>query len=103
MSNITGTVRASIATPANQTIRNVSVSSANTEVSQSLSSGTKQFMIRVRGNAILKLAFRSSESATNYITVPMGCSYFESDVDFTGTLYFQTNKASQVIEIVEWS
>lgn len=84
-------------------IYNKSVPMAATEVSQALTSGTKRFTIRVRGIAKLQLAFVSGESGTNFLTIPVGTSYSEDSLDFSGTLYFQTNKAAQTVEIVEWS
>ena len=105
MSTVTGTFRgrATIEAGNTPTIYNVSVPLANTEVSQALSSSTKRFLIRVRGNANLKMAFTLGDSGSNYITVPHGCSYTEDSINFTGTIYFQTNVAGQVVEILEWS
>lgn len=85
------------------TIYNVSAPTANTEVSQALSTGVKSFLIRVRGNARLQLAFVATESGTKYITVPPGVSYHEDRLNFSGTLYFQTNKSAQTVEIIEWT
>lgn len=104
MSTITGTFRgkAVVEAGATPTIYNVSVPLANTEVSQALSASVKRFTIRVRGESRLKLAFVSGQSGTNYITIPPGCTYTEDEINFTGTLYFQTVKASQIVEILEW-
>jgi len=89
----------SAGTPA---IYNVSVLLANTEYSQALSSSTKKFLIRVRGQSQLKLAFTAGQSGTNYITIPAGTTLNCDDLSFTGTLYFQSVKASQIVEILEW-
>jgi hypothetical protein len=102
VSNITGTVRALPSLPTNPTIYNVSVPTANTEVSQALSNGTKKFSIRCRGNAKIQLSFASGDSGTTYVTIPAGVTYTEDSVSFTGSLYFQTSLPSQMIEIVEW-
>jgi hypothetical protein len=80
----------------------VDVVSADTEVSQALSDGTRSFLIKVRGACLLKLAFVLGESDTNYITLPPGTSYHAEGLNFTGTLYFQTSKDNQVVEILEW-
>lgn len=105
MSNLTATFRgrAEVVVPATATIYNVSVPLANTEVSQSLNSGTKKFTIRVRGSSTLKLAFTALDSGSLYLTVPRGASYSEEGVNFTGSLYFQTDQPSQTVEIVEWT
>lgn len=104
MSNLTATFRgrAELITPATPTIYNVSVPNANTEVSQALSGSTKKFTIRVRGLATLKLAFTAAQSGTVYLTIPAGGSYSEDGLNFAGSLYFQTNRSTQTVEIVEW-
>lgn len=105
MSNITGTIRAKATLEQSQDplIYNVPVLLANTEVSQALTVGTKIFTIRVRGTCGLKLAFVSGQSGTNYITIPPGANYNVEGLNFSGTLYFQTSKATQIVEILEWS
>lgn len=104
MSNVTGTVRAraTLLEAVTPTIYNVSVLLANTEVSQTLTNNTKSFLIRVRGASNLKLAFILGDSGINYITVPAGANYYADGLNFSGTLYFQTTKASQIVEILEW-
>lgn len=104
MSNVTGIIRGRLTVQEASTpkVYNVTVALANTEVSQMLSIGTKAFTIKVRGVAALKLAFVSGESSTNYFSVSAGTSYSMEGLNFSGILYFQTNKASQVVEILEW-
>jgi len=85
-------------------VRVINVPFADTEVAQVLSNKTKRFLIRVRDyTSALKIAFVVNESSTNFIGIPRGCSFSEEAISFTGTLYFQTNKASQIVEILEWS
>lgn len=105
MSNITGTVRSRnvIEFGSDPIVYNVSVPLANTEVSQALNASTKRFTIRVRGTSKMQLAFAAGTSGTVFITLPAGTTYTEDGINFTGTLYFQTEKASQVVEILEWS
>ena len=86
----------------NPTIYNVVVANAATEESQALSAKVKAFTIRVRGIANLQFAYVSTESGTKFITVPKGSSYSKDNLNFTGTLYFQTDEDSQVVEIEEW-
>lgn len=95
--------RAVVEAAVTATIYNVSALTAGTEYSQALSSGTKSFTIRSRGNSELKLAFTSGESGTKFVTIPKGASYSQEGLNFSGTLYFQANKNSETIEIVEWS
>lgn len=105
MSTITATFRGKAVIEASTatSIYNVSAALASTEYSQALSPNTKQFLIRVRGSGKLQLAFTSGQSGVNYITIPAGSTYTQSEINFSGTLYFQTNKAAQVIEILEWT
>ncbi len=106
MANASQTFRgtAAIDFPSTVTIYNVTTDpTPGTEESQAFTSGTKQFTIRVRGNATLQFAFSSGQSGTNFITLPPRASYTVSDIDFSGTIYFQVDKASQVVEILEWS
>lgn len=104
MSNVSGTIRGRATVEQSQfpTIYNVVVTLANTEVSQILTDSTKMLTIKVRGTASLKLAFIATQSSTNYITISAGSSYTVEGVNFTGTLYFQTNKPAQIVEILEW-
>lgn len=104
MSNLTGTIRAkaTVESSASPTIYNVATILADTEVSQATNIGVKQLLIRVRGFANLKIAFVSGESGVKFITVPRGCSLTLEGLLFTGTLYLQTDKPGQVVEILEW-
>jgi hypothetical protein len=83
-------------------ITNVAIVAANTEVSHSLGASTKSFLIRVRGLARLQLSYTSGDSGTTFVTVPKGCNYSEGGIDFSGVLYFQTDKPTQTVEILEW-
>ncbi len=105
MSTITGTFRgrATIEAGITPVIYNVSAALASTEYSQVLSISTKKLLIRVRGAAKLQVAFVAGQSGTNFFTIPAGCSYTLDGLNFSGTLYFQTNKPAQVIEILEWT
>jgi len=97
MSNATQTFRttAELELPSTPTIYNVTMpGTANTEASQLLNTGTKQFLIRCRDLANIKLAFTTAESGTNFITIPKRSSYTISDINFSGTLYFQADQAS---------
>lgn len=85
-------------------IYNETMTSANTEYSKTLPVGTKRFEIKLRAlNALLKLAFVSGESGTNYITIPYGASYREEDVRIgSRIIYFQSPTAAMTAEIKVW-
>lgn len=105
MANLGATFRgkAEVITAGTPTIYNVSVPFASTEVSQVLSSLTKMFTIRVRDSGSkLQLAFVTTDSGTKFITIPRGNSYTVENLNFSGTLFFQTSVPDQIVEILEW-
>lgn len=90
-------------TPTNPTLYTVSAPVAGTEYSQLLASNTKKFTILVKdGAAKLQFAYTAGQSGTNFFPVPVGCAYTVVDINYTGSIYFQTNKASQVVVIEVW-
>ena len=99
LSGVTGNL-----TPAlSQTVYNVAAAVAGTEYSQVLSNNVKKFAIKCRGNAQIQLAFVSGQTGSNFITIPSGAVLSEDSLLLTGkTLYFQTNKPTQIVEILEW-
>lgn len=102
------TINANISTlvkpAATHNIYNVTMTSANTEYSQTLPASTKKFTIKCRTNYDVKLCFTSGASGTTYITIPAGMTYWDDLIKpVTLTLYFQCPTAAQVTEIVAWS
>ena len=85
------------------TLYNVAVPTKDVEVSQALNSNTKQFTIRVRGYARLQMAYIVTESGTKFLTIPAGNSRSVDGLDFSGTLFFQVSKDTQIVEIEEWT
>lgn len=85
-------------------ITNVAAPSAGTEYSLALQNQVKQFSMKARGNSIVKFAFISSESLTNYVTIPKGCEFSVSGVELsTKTVYFNCSLASETVEFLEWT
>lgn len=86
------------------TLTNVSMTSANTEYSYALPSGTSKALIKLRdGTVACKLGYVSGASGTTYLTIPAGSSKEITDIKGTGiTLYFQSASASQVLEVEVW-
>lgn len=89
--------------PTTSTIFNVSVPTANTEVSQTLPVGTKKIFIKCRGTAKIQYSFVVTESATKFITIPRGATQPIDGINFSGDIYFQTSEGSQVVEIEAWT
>ena len=93
-------------------IYNVTMTVADTEYSQVLPLRCLQFMVHTRDESEFRLAFETGIVAapgTPYLTVKAGCRYHEPDVnnDFPladrVTLYFASDDAGKIIEIVAWS
>jgi hypothetical protein len=85
-------------------IINLSVPLADTEVSQAIADGTKRISIKARGNGKLRLAYVSGETTTNYLTIWPGNEEVLDIITTNGlTLYFQSSKASETIEIHTWA
>lgn len=86
-------------------IQNVLLTTANTEYNFSLSSSTKRYKIKARGDTKIQFSFISGQSGSNYITIPMGCEYVEDNLTLTGslTIYLQASKNNQVLEVLSWN
>ena len=85
-------------------ILNISLPTANTEVSQALSTNVKRLEIRARqSNAKLQFAFTITESGTKFITIPAGTTFSIDALDLVGaTLYIQSDKAATTVEVLEF-
>ena len=101
-----GTTTSTVITGAtNPTVANVTIPLASTEVSYTLPTGTKMFLIRTRGLAKMQLSYTVGTSGTTYVTIPANANYCTEGLTLPVgvTLYFQTNIASQIAEIVSWT
>lgn len=87
--------------PKNPKIYHVTTVLANTEYSQTLTPGTKAVGIKITGNATLKLYF--APAAVDSITVYPNDEWFRDKINFTGTLYFKSDRAGKIVEIEEWT
>lgn len=87
------------------TIVNINIPNANTEQSYIILAGTKRISAKLRGVAELKIAYNSGTSGSTYLTIPPGTEYLEDKFILTSniTLYFQTTKNNQVLEVITWS
>jgi hypothetical protein len=99
-----GTITVDLNPAKTPTIYNLAIPLANTEASQLLSDNTKSILIRARIGATLRLSFSPGGTNTNWITIPPGATYSENNLSLqTTTIYLQSSKPSQVIEILEWT
>jgi hypothetical protein len=87
------------------TVANVSMPTANVEVSYALPKGTKRFLFKLRSTTVAsQLAYVSGASGTTFVTVAAGASYTEEHLWAEAvTLYFQSGTATQTAEIVSWA
>jgi hypothetical protein len=88
--------------PTTPTIYNKTCTSANTEYSQTLPEKTKKFTLKARGGTV-KVCFTSGQSGTTYIELTDGQSWSEDNIEFTGTVYYQSPTAGTILEIVAWT
>ena len=86
----------------NKKITNLSVPTADTEVSLALTGTTKGLLIRSRNVGRLQIGFNATESGSNYLTLNRGCVYSITGIEWTSsTIYLQSN-IIDTIEIVEY-
>ena len=86
-----------------QIIFNETIVSANIEQSLLIPGAIIGYMIKSRDRGKVKLSHVSGESGTKYLTVKPGAVYTDEHRYNDLTLYFQSNIAGEVIEIVAWS
>lgn len=101
------------ALPRNPTITNVTMTLADTEYSHQLAQYSNKFLIHTRDESAFRIAFESGHVATPtepYFTILANSRYWEdeidvyiADADWDGTLYFASDSASKIIEIIEWT
>lgn len=103
--NPDGSINVSVIKAATPTIVNLNVVAADTEYSYALPAGTKHFTVKDRkGDAKTRIAYVMGTSGTNFKTVDMGNTYEVKDISTIAglTIYFQSSKASRIIEIESW-
>lgn len=101
--NPDGSINTEFNYPTTPVITNIAIPLANTEQSYALPADTKRFIVRVRGNAKIQVAYAALQSGTNFLTIAPGNVYEETDVKVNLTIYFQSNKASETLEVLSWS
>lgn len=89
------------------TIYNLTLTLANTEYSQLLTTDTKQFRFRCRTLYDIRYAYVTGKVATPtapYLTLPAGCDFSSDSNDLTATtVYFASAQAGVVVEIECWT
>lgn len=89
--------------PSTPTVYNMTMASAATEYSFSFPANVRQFTIRCRTPASLKLSYVPGGSSTTYFTLQPGTVYSEVGINSPSlTIYVQCEIASNIIEIITW-
>lgn len=93
-------------------IVNVTMTLADTEYSQELPENCKGYIIHTRDESEFRLAFETGRVATPttpWFTVPAAKAYGDGDISiytYGGvllTLYFASDSAGKIIEIIYWT
>ena len=89
----------------NPFILNIPILLASTEYSATLPQDTKEFLLRMRDSSKFKLAYVSGDTAINYITINCGVVYSKGDLSLVAplTMYFNSSRPSEVVEIIYWT
>ena len=82
---------------------NTTMTLADTEYHVSLGFGIKSFSVKCRGAYDVRLAFVAGETATRYVTIPSGQTYYSPPINAVIHLYFRCADAGQVVEIDYWN
>jgi hypothetical protein len=80
------------------------MTTAGTEYTATLPTGTTQFEIRSRLYGKLQFSYTSGQSATVFRTLPQGCAYSETGLLLVAPLaiYVQSTKDNDILEVVSW-
>ena len=85
-------------------IYNLELTNADTEYSFSLPAGTLKFVLQCRTADDIKLAFKSGESGTKYVTIHSRQAFSQMLLETEPpALYLQSGTAGVVVEILVWT
>lgn len=93
------------------TITNYTMTLADTEYSHPLPENCKGFIIHTRDESTFRLSFETGRVALPtepYFTVPAGRAFGEGDLSLYSyggagvTIYFASDSAGKIIEIIDW-
>ena len=102
MPNIGGQVIAKPVPVAEYTVKNLTLTTANTEYTYALPNNSRYFIVQCRDNADVKLG-KLGGSGSEFWTIFSGQQYDSPVLSIDSiSLYFQSTKAGAVVEIVSW-
>jgi len=89
-----------------ETEYNKTLTTADTEYSQLLPSGTRELRFRCRTSFDVRYSFVKGKVAiptAPYFTLPAGSDYFSDNNDLSGkTIYFASSQLGVVVELETW-
>lgn len=94
-------VDASIGNVSTETVANVELTLADTEYSYTLPANTGSYMVKTKSGHDFKYSPVAGQSGITYLTLPV---YEKNGVEpiTTRIIYFQSNRAGEVMEISSW-
>ena len=98
-----------ITSPATPTVYNVTLTILDTEYSQALPADCRFFEFQCQTAFDIRFAFVTGKVATPtapYMTLKSGCYYYSPTINQASspsTLYFATDEAGVVVEIIAWT
>ncbi len=103
--NPDGSINVNVGGKKTPTIFSVSAPTANTQYQIDIPQATKKYRFRARKNSRIQYSFVTGTTNSNYITVKPGNIEVEENLilDSNLTIYFQTPKSGQEIEVLLWS
>lgn len=84
-------------------IYNLNIINQGTEYSQALPANTKAFIVRSRNKGRLRLAYSTGGTNADYVTIPTGSSFKDTNFYTSITVYVQSTKPGDIVEIVAYS
>lgn len=86
---------------ANLTITNLTLTNANEKYPFKLPPWTR--CLSIQGRPSVELHCFSDQNSSDYFTIYGEAAYFETDIIFSGTLWFSSSMAGVVVEIITWN
>jgi len=89
------------------TITHVSLPTANTEVTHTLTGNPTTLIIRLQGvNAILRVSYiagGTGATSDNYVTIEAGAAFLRPNLEFNARdIYLRTDKQNKTAEVEEY-
>lgn len=100
---VSGTVFTSPSLKVTPTIANLSVPTSGIEQSYSLPANTREFILKARGLSTVQFAYNSGDSGSQFVSLPPGCIFTENDLPSSVTIYYQTTKSGETVEVLSWT